>query len=223
MIDTQPKSIRFAFRYMKGNPSIIKEVFREIELVTSSSLKFKLSFTQYLNRIYTVWRISNPIEYCGIVQKIESGDLDAVETGGSFYYLASNGLIMDLTNLLPQYAPNYFKMLSESDLESVTYNGRIMGIPAHWPGRSRYCVVARKSLVDKYNIKSLSNFQELEDFLRIVKENEPDYVPMFYPGIEKKWYEISGYVSLDDTSMIVYKVGDPEMKLIPWEETPEFV
>ncbi len=83
------KRIKFAFEYLEGIPSVQREVFGDIELVTSGSWKFKIDFMQYSSRMYALSRI--PITFPYARQLTETEGIDAIEANGVFDFLASNG------------------------------------------------------------------------------------------------------------------------------------
>ncbi len=133
------------------------------------------------------------------------------------------GRFMDLTDLLPQYAPKYYSRFSQEDLQAISYNGRIYNIPELTFESQRPCVFAWRSMIEKYDIKDIRTFEDFENYMELVKEKEKDYYPFyglhFFPDIQM-FVEPYGYVMLFGN--IVYRRDDPEMKLVPWEQTDAF-
>lgn len=214
----QERSFKLAFRNIASYRA--DEIINEIELETRTNLKFKIDKLAY-NYDHT---IDLPLDAAEASHMMQNNEVDAMDSAGAFQYLAQNGLIMDLTSLFPQYAPNYFAKFSEEELARVTVNGRIMGIPAHNTGFSRYCVGIRKELVDKYKITDIKTIEDYESVLKLIKQKEPDYDPQYYnlDRFELMMYA-KGYIELPYKTYMYYKIDDPEMKVVPLENTDCFV
>ncbi len=76
--------------------------------------------------------------------------------------------------------------------------------------------------MEKYGIKDIKTFEDFENYMELIKEKESNYFPcyMFSFFDSQMFIEIFGYVPL--CGNIVYRRDDPEMKLIPWEQTDAF-
>ncbi|HPU42135.1 MAG TPA: extracellular solute-binding protein, partial [Acetivibrio clariflavus] len=88
----------------------------------------------------------------------------------------------DITDLFPKYAPNYYRELKsnkmgEESLYNSSINGKIYSVPCNAFNCPRYFIVARKDLVDKYANGGFETLEDYGDFLKSVKENEPDLIP----------------------------------------------
>jgi putative aldouronate transport system substrate-binding protein len=81
-------------------------------------------------------------------------------------------------------------------------------------------------MADKYGITAINTLKDYDSFLSKIKENEKEVLPGLIAGGDA--YDISfyansyGYAILDYSQNLVYKWDDPDMKIIPWEQTPEF-
>lgn len=127
---------------------------------------------------------------------------------------------LDLSRLLPEYAPILYSQYSDEELDQVTYNGKLIGMPNLVRGSDRICVVARADLLQKFDIKEIGDFEDYENFLRAVKENEKLITPAPVANINTAIFmQKYGYAMLD--GYLVYRWDDPEMKLYAWEQTPE--
>ncbi|MDR6550402.1 DUF3502 domain-containing protein [Paenibacillus qinlingensis] len=108
---------------------------------------------------------------------------DLVFTSNSSNNLNANvqkGAFMPLDDLLQKYGQNILKKVDPRAWKAVTYKGKIMAIPAQTPYSPASAYVFKKDLVEKYkfdykNVKSLS---DLEPFLKTIKENEPNMIPV---------------------------------------------
>jgi len=144
--------------------------------------------------------------------------------------LDSKGYAMDLTKLFPQYAPEYYKLFSPEELRSVTYNGKLLGIPSRtFPETKRLSIVIREDLAQNYGFNSIKGIDELEDFLIAVRRNEPGYTPLLFNTSTMDLFAgLYGYtiLSLQPYGLgtgLVYKSDDPAMKVVSWEQTPEYI
>lgn len=192
-------------------------VAAEVEKRTRNQLNIKLGFKwipwgQYLQNVKTM---------------VNSGEqIDAFVTGreGSSDILAqmeSEKLLLDITSLFQQYAPQHYVRYAKEELEAVTLNGKLLGIPLHYPVSYRVCALVRDDLMKKYNISDIKDFDEYETYLRALKENEKGIIPgqCLYDTCST-FAESYGYVTLDP--YLVYKWEDKGIKLVPWEQTNEF-
>jgi ABC-type glycerol-3-phosphate transport system substrate-binding protein len=135
--------------------------------------------------------------------------------------IVKSGSAMDLTDLLPQYAPNIYKKLSKEQLLTVTVDGKLSAIPSLFPRSNRCCAIVRKDLMDKYKISPIKDLDDYEAFLKVIHDKEPGLVPVAKSNILKGLVdEAGGYVSLDYLSKLVYKWDDGKMKLSFYDQVP---
>lgn len=159
---------------------------------------------------------------------------DYLEIGADIRNALRDGLIMDIRELFPQYAPNYYKKFDQAELTSGKYEGKLGIVPCYMPGTIRRYAVVREDLMKKYNIPEINSYDDFEAYLNIVKQNESGITPLYlnfmndvlqpniYDTTLKLFAEYHGYVIVDFGLGIVYKWDDPEMKLMAWEQTPEY-
>jgi len=199
-----------------------KEVLSKIAESTdlNITLNFKwFNYGRYFDSVKTAIASNEEFDLflCG---KPEVNGINIVE-------LFRNGQVKDITGLLPKYAPVIFDELSREVLEAVKVDGKIVFLPslAHFSS-SVLGVNIKEDIVDKYNISSINTFDDYEILLKNINEKEKDVISGFIAGGPK--YSINyfanayGYVVLDYARYLVYKWDDPEMKIVQWEQTPEF-
>ncbi len=130
---------------------------------------------------------------------------------------------MDLTDLLPSYAPHYFSSFSQEEIDSVTYNERLYTIPY---GKGRFyslIAVTSQKLMEKYGIEKIETFEDLTKYTNMVEKKEIVFYPLQCDPMDGFWEFVAahdGYALCD--GYVVYRRDDPEMKLIPFEETDTF-
>lgn len=87
---------------------------------------------------------------------------------------------LDISDMLEKYAPDILAKVDDVAWQAVTYKGAIRAIPGQnsW-GRTNGWVL-KKDLVEKYNFdyKSVKKLEDLEPFLKAVKEGEPGITPI---------------------------------------------
>ncbi|WP_248927471.1 DUF3502 domain-containing protein [Paenibacillus hamazuiensis] len=101
------------------------------------------------------------------------------------------GAFLPLDDLLKIYGQDIMKKVDPRAWKAVTFNGKIMGVPAQSPYSQPTAYVFKKDLVDKYQFdyKKVKTIQDLEPFLETIKKNEPGIIPLlavggaFMPGL----------------------------------------
>lgn len=97
----------------------------------------------------------------------------------------NKGAFLALDELLPQYAPKVAKeMMPEKFWEDIKNpaDGKIYAIPNYQVAATAAGFVFRKDLVEKYNfdIASVKKTADLEPYLKLIRENEPDIIPFVF-------------------------------------------
>lgn len=94
---------------------------------------------------------------------------------------AQKGAFLDLTELLPQYGKEMYEAIDQKFWEAAKVNGKIYGVPNEKEIGNMPMWVFNKELVEKYNIpyQDLHSTEDLEPWLKLIKENEPDVVPLY--------------------------------------------
>ncbi|MBN2532581.1 MAG: extracellular solute-binding protein [Spirochaetales bacterium] len=197
----------------------LRIVLDEIEKRTKKTLNITLNFKFFFFYDY----------YTEIEKVITNGepcDMFAYNTWSNSNILPElyyKGLTLDITTMFPQYAPGLYSKLDPGDLTLHKIDGKLLAVPNHFPYINKMCVSVRDDLMKKYNIPPIKNLDDMETYMDAVKKNEEKLLLLsindttlgiFAPAFH--------YVILDYQLALVYKWDDPEMKIIPWEQTPEF-
>lgn len=117
------------------------------------------------------------------------------------------GAFMPLNDLLEKYGSNIKKEVDERAWKAATFDGQIMAVPSQGAYSSGASFVFKKDLVEKYGFdyKNAHTLADIEPYLRIIKENEPDIVPLLAtrngtPGSgDSNLTTIGGGISYDET------------------------
>ena len=88
--------------------------------------------------------------------------------------LSSKGSLMKLNDLLEKYASNLLKLYSQEEWKATTYkNGNIYAIPKT-AARTGEIISVRKDRMDKLGIASIDTIDDLEKYLRGLKDSDFD-------------------------------------------------
>ncbi|MCD9024927.1 DUF3502 domain-containing protein [Cohnella silvisoli] len=92
----------------------------------------------------------------------------------------ARGAFLPLDDLLQEYGQDILKKVDPRAWDAVTYNGKIMAIPAQSPYSAPVGFVFKKDLADKYNLdfQNIHKLEDLEPFLEQIKANEPGIIPL---------------------------------------------
>lgn len=214
------EEVTLKFYFIGEEPVNSRDILNAVENKTKDTLNVKLDFqwltgtnkNDLLQKIHTMF---------------ESGDqFDAIQIGrdGTFdaiYDLYKKGWLLDVSKMLPNYAPELYGIYSEDELANASYDGKIVLIPSHYPRCYRMCVAAREDIIKKYNISDIQTYDDYEKFLQIVKGKESNIIPgCLTENSLALFSDLYGYVRFGYG--LVYRWNDPKIKLIPWEKTNEF-
>jgi len=215
----EPVTLTF---YMAGEEKKdTKEVLDKVATATNLNIKldFKwFSIDKYFDCVKAAFASKEDFDafLCG---KFEQGANNIID-------MFRNGQIKDISELLPKYAPAICSQLSQEELDIAKVDGKLVYVPSMFPSVSVLGVYVRDDIADKYSITAINTLEDYEELLKKIKENEKNILPGFITGNNK--YNISfyanayGYIVLDYSQNLVYKWNDPEMKIIPWEQTAGF-
>ncbi len=146
--------------------------------------------------------------------------------------LGEENLAADLSEIFPRYAPKYHSMFEKEELDLLTYKGKLLAIPSlNYPTVSRTVAVVREDLMQKYKIKPIESLDDYVNFLATIRKNEPGMVPLLLGALQ--WERVDmlydyfgcnyGYADLNGRADYVYRIDDPEIKLVAWERTKEYL
>jgi putative aldouronate transport system substrate-binding protein len=81
-----------------------------------------------------------------------------------------NGVFMPLDDLLKQYAPNLMKSIPKAAWDSVSYEGKIYGVPEFLSNPSRRSTYIRTDLLEKAGLQAPKTVDEFLNVLRAFKK-----------------------------------------------------
>ncbi|MBB6635773.1 ABC transporter substrate-binding protein [Cohnella thailandensis] len=131
---------------------------------------------------------------------------------------AKRGVFRPVQELLPEFAPRLLASLPDRFWNDGKLNGNQYGIPSYQIAAMRPSLVIQKRFADKYGLDagSIRKIEDIEPFLKLIKEGEPGIVPF---GTTRGFYMNTLYgidwrvpVYLDDPSHTVLPDVTEEMK-----------
>ena len=160
---------------------------------------------------------------------LASGDLpDVIERDWSSYIgaeekAAEDGILMDITEYVNDYAPNMVKFIEKEVPDAkrwITTNDRYYIIPSLEADKKYVTTIGmliRQDLLDKYGLEMPKTIADWENVLRTFKENGVKY-PLSLNKNHLKWYSVfeCAYgvteTFLQRDGRITYGYIEPEMK-----------
>lgn len=179
------------------------------------------------------------VEYCADANAhslaLATGkDLDIVVSNGWMNYPThvNNGAYMELTDEdLMTYAPDIWAAGQELDiLDATKVDGKRYAIGSTYD-MEMSAFAYRGDIADKYGIGTIENFEDFEDYLYAVAENEPDMIAWDLPSsnwwiASALWFGAQGWVSIGSLSygMPVYTSHfDPNHEVFLATDRPEYL
>lgn len=196
------------------------EVIAEAEKICVSELNIKLDFQflymppdNYHQQVASLIRSHQPCD-AFVFFSDQKGILEN---------FVNQGIAADITELLPQFAPQIYSQTNENARKALEVNHRIYAVPRMTVIPERLGVSVRTDLLKKYGVSSIHDYDEMEAFLEKIQQNEPGIFPLTTNNTSIGLFaHVYGYVILDYETGLVYQWDDKEMKISAWEQTPEF-
>lgn len=156
---------------------------------------------------------------------LASGEkLDLLWTSNFFNYSAivSKGSLLPLDALLKKYGKNIKSVLAADILNACKIKGKLYGIPSIRDFAANYGFLMRTDILKKYkiNVKNIKTAEDMTTVFRIVKEHEPDLVPLVNnPTMTTPEVLGSGIYDKLDNWMGVINLNDRSLKVKNFYET----
>jgi len=168
-----------------------------------------------------------PLDWNSLISKTQlmsaSGtpyDITFTASWTSYNVDAAKGNYLDVKDMIDQYAPNIRKVLGDEILEKAMYNDKLYGIPVYKEYAECSGYLFRKDLVEKYkfDIDSIKTNADLEPMLKIIKENEPNVIPILQPWL---FINDNRFVDVSESNLGLFVDNEAkDYKVINFYETP---
>lgn len=187
--------------------SKLNETFRK-EINAELKMHF-IDYADYNSKVSVMLSSGEKMDICFTSAKLVN-----------YYPSVQSGYFMDLTDLLNQYGQDILKKADAKMLSTVKINGKTYAVPSQMPYSWANEYVFNAQYVDKYSFdyQSVKNLQDLEPFLKKIKENESGSTPLlvtqastFGSAYDKRYHLIQDFLYYDSTAdKVVTKLDIPE-------------
>lgn len=143
----------------------------------------------------------------------------------NYYQNVSNGNFVGLDDLLTQYAPGLWASMPPTTWEAARVQGKIYGVINQQIFVKPWGPLIRKDLADKYklDLASINKYEDLEPFLKAIKDGEPDVTPLYSDSEFNGSLFAQEYFGFDPIiSTAAVRYDDSALKVLNTVETPEF-
>ena len=115
-----------------------------------------------------------------LVSSAEPMDLIFLSDQNTYLRYIKQDSILPLDDLLKEYGSAIMEKVDEDAWDMVRYDGKVYAVKNHGTYSVANSVVFKKDLVEKYNFDyaNCNTYEDLEVFLKAVKENEKNMYPL---------------------------------------------
>lgn len=171
--EIEPVELNFySIDYGSGLNDEVENIMQEIEIKLKDTIKVRPRF-----------HIINNERYDEEIKKlISAGEkVDAFTCYNPLIYKGQD-IMKDISDIFPKYASDYYNELmstkiGEDYLHGSSIDGKLYCVPYNNFNSPRYCIIARKDLVNKYAKNGFETLEDYSNFLKDIKENEKDLIP----------------------------------------------
>lgn len=136
-------------------------------------------------------------------------------------WVANEELALDISELLPEYAENYYNALDSEQIATMYRGNKLIAVPPNLTQSNKLYSIIQTDIQDKYSIGSITNWNELSAAAEIIHRNEPERNALtFNYNMVALFAQYYGYYILHDGISIVYSGNDYQFKT--WESVPEY-
>jgi putative aldouronate transport system substrate-binding protein len=144
-----------------------------------------------------------------------------------YYRLAAGKSLLALDDLLPAHAPTLWNSVAKTTWDAVRVNGKIYGAINQQRFPKLWGFVAQQKLVDKYrfDVASITHYEELEPFLATVKQREHGIVPWATDSAGNNTIfnpELFGWDPVASAYGLAVRYDDENLQVFNMYDTPEF-
>jgi putative aldouronate transport system substrate-binding protein len=200
----------------KDTPQVMDEFNKMLKKDMNTTIK--LNFTTWND-----WQT----KYNLLLTAGEKIDMIFASSWAGYFKYAKQGAFMDLTALLPKYAPAVQKQVPAQDWSEVTIGGKIYAVPNTNPEYTPNGIVYREDWRKELNLPEIKDLASIEAYLEGVKKNKPGVIPIngsAWNEISTLFSAIQGYQGIGGTEsgVIVAKSYNSPRDIIAYPFTPEY-
>jgi putative aldouronate transport system substrate-binding protein len=115
------------------------------------------------------------------MELVSGSDIDLIFTTSTWLNLwenAEKGAFMDMTEMLPLYAPQLYADTKQEEWDGCTYKGKIVALPEHRKWQLSTPLLAyRLDWAKEFGMEKVDSMDTLEQYCKAVLANKPGVVP----------------------------------------------
>ncbi|URN95067.1 MAG: ABC transporter substrate-binding protein [Candidatus Pristimantibacillus lignocellulolyticus] len=204
-----------AFPIVSSDLSGLQLAEDEMNKITESKIKVRVKFMpinagEWLQRTNLIFSSSEK--------------LDLTYVHGTMYSnMVAKGMLVPLDDLISEYGNGITASLEPKYLNASKLGGKIYSVPSVRDLAGSYGYTIRKDLVEKHNIdmSAIKTLDDVATVLQLLKEKEPDMVPISTGGTQSFRDVYKFYDELGD-NMGVLPNYDNDLKVVNLFETKEY-
>jgi len=143
---------------------------------------------------------------------------------GLYEQFAASGKYLEMDGLLEEYGQGIIEAVGEEYVYTPRLNGKLYAIPTVGSFGSAAGYHMRKDIVEKYKIDvaSIKTLEDVENVLKLIKDNEPELIPIAMSGGIAPGSIIVDYDTLGGGAGVL-PYDSQDMKLVNMWEMPTVV
>lgn len=136
---------------------------------------------------------------------------------------AGAGAWLDLTPYMQTEGAQMYRAINEKFWKGVQVDGKILGVPTNKELAVPLQFVFCRELVEKYGIdvSNYRTFHSLMPLLKLIAENEPEYIPLFFDASHYDLMSTLGYEYITETLPLVIRSDSGSCRLVNGFESEE--
>lgn len=209
------EELTVAFPIVSPDLSGLELVEQEMNKITESKINVRVKFMpinagEWLQRTNLIFSSNEK--------------LDLTYVHGTMYSnMVAKGMLKPLDELIGEYGSGITASLEPKYLNAAKIGGKTYSIPSVRDLAGSYGYTIRKDLVEKYNIdmSAIKTLDDVANVLQLLKEKEPDMVPISTGGNQSFRDVYKFYDELGD-NMGVLPHYDNDLKVVNLFETQEY-
>lgn len=139
-------------------------------------------------------------------------DLSYSSNWSGFFRHASNGALLELEELIPEYAPQIWQAQPDGVWPQVTLEGHIYAVPNQWRQAEGWGMCYRDDLREAYDLPVPADLDTMEVYWEGIKDYAPEMFPVGNPEGEVFnlfWRALPDMYAPDGTELIYFEINDP--------------
>ncbi|TFE28600.1 extracellular solute-binding protein [Cohnella luojiensis] len=198
------------------SPKVVEEWNKMLEKDLNTTVK--LNFTTW-----TEWAT----KYNLLLTTGEKVDMIFASSWADYFKYAKQGAFLDLTDLLPTYAPQTWSTVPEQDWSEAKVDGKIFAVPATYPEFTPNGIVYREDWRKELNLPEVKDLDSIEAYMDGVKKSKSGVTPIggsAWNEVSTLFKAITGFEAIggDGNSVVVAKSYDNPRDIVAYPFTTEF-